>query len=94
MKNGQANSPKGLGGSGIRPASRVRSYPDRVSASQERDEIVHDMAGMVQVLDLGLLALDAHPVRLEREQIIAECRTAIARLRADFERFKFLCRVP
>lgn len=65
-----------------------------MSVALERDEVVHDMAGMVQVLDLGLLALAARPVRAERDQILSECREAIARLRADFERFKALCRVP
>jgi hypothetical protein len=63
-----------------------------VSAAAERDEILHDMAGMVQVLDLGCTALEQHPARSERLAIIAECREAIARLRAQFLRLQALYR--
>lgn len=63
-----------------------------VSVLSARDEAIHDMASMVTVLDMGLLALSKRPPRAEQDTIIRECREAIERLRGDFERFRALCR--
>lgn len=63
-----------------------------MSAAAERDEILHDMAGMVQVLDMGCVALELHQSRSEQRAIIAECREAITRLRAQFARLAALYR--
>lgn len=65
-----------------------------MSVALERDKIVHDMANMVQVIHLAIMALAARPPPAARDEIIGECKGALARLRADFERFTALCRVP
>lgn len=63
-----------------------------VSVAQERDECLHDMAGLVQVLDAGMIALGQAHGQREMAPVIADCREATTRLRALFLRLAALCR--
>ncbi len=63
-----------------------------VSVAQERDECLHDMAGLVQVLDVGMLALAKAKTPREMAPVLADCTEATTRLRALFLRLAALYR--
>lgn len=63
-----------------------------MSVARERDECLHDMASMVQVLDVGMLALGKAKTAREVASVVADCTEATTRLRALFLRLAALYR--